>query len=167
MNDIPKNQVNLYTNLRKNALGITADQIESYSPISESQVYGVMIDWEIEESLASLVAYLSGDASIYLSEGRGIIGGGNFENVRNEVFSLLDMAPGLIEKATKLEEVPFPEKGTCRIMLFTKQGFYCMEEKTKELNSTNSIWGSFLLQTKKVHQALVESQKEQDINLKN
>lgn len=164
MNHTQENQTSLYTNLRKRALGITADQIESPSSISESKVFGVMIDWELEEGLASLVAYLSGDASIYFSQGGGIIGGGNFENVRNEVFSLLEVAQGLIEKATKIEEIPFPEKGACRIMLFTKQGFYCLEEKSEELNSTNSKWGSFLSQAKKVHQALVESQKDQDIN---
>src|ERR1044072_5497440 len=66
---------NPYEDLRNMAFGATQEQIGVNIPANETKIYGVIMDWDVGEGIATVVAFQSGDASVYLSSGGGVIGG--------------------------------------------------------------------------------------------
>lgn len=74
---------NPYQDLRNLAFNATAEQIGVQIPADQTKIYGVIMDWDLGEGTATLVAFLSGDASLYLSSGGGVIGGSGHDNVKS------------------------------------------------------------------------------------
>jgi hypothetical protein len=65
---------NLFEVLRKQAFDITPLQLEL--TLNGTEIYGVIMDWDLGNGIMTLVTYKTGDASMYLSSGGGVIGGG-------------------------------------------------------------------------------------------
>src|ERR1019366_9173679 len=65
-----------YEQLRNLAVNVTPAQLKLAIPESTTLVYGVVMDWNLNESVMTLAAYITGAASLYLSSGEGINGGG-------------------------------------------------------------------------------------------
>src|SRR5688500_6800465 len=76
-NSVP--QENPYEGLRNMALGTTQKDLQLSLADGKTVVYAVVMDWNMGEGVATTVAYQTGDASMYLSSGGGIIGGGQHE----------------------------------------------------------------------------------------
>jgi hypothetical protein len=70
---------NPYEGLRNMALNITADQLKLTLPVDQTRVYGIVMDWDLGEGVATFISLETGDASMYLSNGGGMIGGSGHE----------------------------------------------------------------------------------------
>ena len=100
---------NPYNDLRNLAFNATEEQIGVQFPADQTKIYGVIMDWDLGEGTATLVAFLSGDASLYLSSGGGVIGGGGHENVKQAVNAFITKAEKYLTKTTRTETTPLPE----------------------------------------------------------
>ena len=76
MSENRKRPDNPYFGLRRNALNCGMDMAGWKSAPSGRHVYGGVLDWGIATGTATVFALDDGTASLYLSSGGGVIGGG-------------------------------------------------------------------------------------------
>lgn len=131
---------NPYTDMRKMALEVTTEQLGVQLPEDKTKIYGVVMDWDLGEGTATLISFLSGDASLYLSSGGGIIGGVGHDNVKQASIAFIDKAENYLIKATKTETTPLPNKGGVRFYLLTNKGKFVGQEQMKNFENNSSDW---------------------------
>ena len=103
---------NAFLDLRSMAFSVTPEQLKLSLPADKTLVYGIVIDWEMNGATATIVSYQTGDASLYLSSGGGVIGGGQHENVSNASKHFVTFGQSFIDKATKTEKTTNPTNYT-------------------------------------------------------
>jgi len=115
---------NAFEGLRNMAFTATPEQLGLSMPTDKTIVYGVVMDWEMGGATATTIAYQTGDASLYLSSGGGVIGGGQ----------------SFLDKATKTELTPLPSTDEVKFYLLTNNGVYVGQEQMKNFENNSSTW---------------------------
>ncbi|WP_379041763.1 hypothetical protein [Pedobacter alpinus] len=131
---------NPYLELRNMALNATPEQLVIELPKDKTKIYGVVIDWGLEEGTATLVAFMRGDASLYLSSGGGIMGGVGRENVQKAVKNFIDKSETYLRKTTKTETTPQAEKNDVKFYFLTNNGKYVGQESMTNIENNTSGW---------------------------
>ncbi len=134
----PKN--NPYQDLRNLAFDATMEQIGVKLPADQTKIYGVIMDWELGEGTATLVAFLSGDASLYLSSGGGAIGGREHDNVKQAAAAFIDKAEKYLSKTVKTDSTPLPGKDRVTFYFLTNKGKFVGQEEVKNFDNDSSQW---------------------------
>lgn len=129
---------NSFEGLRNMAFTPTPDQLGLSLPTDKDIVYGVIMDWEMGGSIATVVSYLSGDASLYLSSGGGVIGGGQHQNVNLEAKKFVQMAQNYLSKASKTEETTLPKSDAVKFYFLTNKGKYVCQENISNFEKNTS-----------------------------
>ena len=132
---------NIYEDLRKQAFDITQQQLGL--TIHDTEIYGVIMDWDIGNGIVTLVTYKTGDASMYLSSGGGVIGGGQHKNVNRAAKEFVRTAGKYFNNAIKIDSTPLPEKDGVRFYFLTAKGKYCAQEKMINFENESSKWLDF------------------------
>jgi hypothetical protein len=135
-----KLEENPFDGLRDMALGVTAEQLGLQIAEEQTKVYGIVMDWDLGDGIATVSAYETGDASMYLSSGGGVIGGGQHENVRNIVFPYITKGQSFLNKATLTDSTPLPDKNCIRFYFLTNKGKFMAQENMKNIESETSEW---------------------------
>ncbi len=91
-------QDNPYHGLRNLRLSMTADQLGFEKNNKKNSVYGIIMDWDLGNGIVTLTAFKTGEASIYFSNGGGILGGGQDEKVRTAVLQYVDKGQDYLTK---------------------------------------------------------------------
>ncbi len=131
---------NSFEGLRNMAFTPTPDQLGLSLPTDKEIVYGVIMDWGMSGATATVVSYLSGDASLYLSSGGGVIGGGQHPNVNSEAKKFVQLAQYYLSKSEKTEKTDLPEIDNVKFYLLTNKGKYLCQEKMSNFeNSTSEL----------------------------
>jgi hypothetical protein len=134
-------QENPYEGLRKNALHVSAEELDIQIPDTETRVYGIVMDWDQSgDGVATVVAFETGDASMYSSSGGAVIGGGQDDNVVKAVARYISKGQGYLDKATKTEATPLPDKDCIRFYLKTNKGMYATQETMTNMENGTSPW---------------------------
>lgn len=131
---------NPYLDLRNMALNATPEQIAIELPKDKTKIYGVVMDWDLGEGTATLVAFMTGDASLYLSSGGGVIGGIGHENVNIAVKNFISNSETHINKTTKTETTPLPEKNEVKFYFLTNNGKLVGQENMANFENNTSEW---------------------------
>lgn len=139
-----------YDALRKMALSATRAQLGLDTANKRTAVYGIAMDWEIGDGVATTVAYATGDASTYLSNGGETIRGGTNENVQNAARKWVALAQQYLGKATKTDTATLPKKDRVNFYLITNNGLYVGEEQTKNFGKNTSAWLGLFVEGNKV-----------------
>ncbi len=126
--------------LRELALHITPQQLQLSLPSDSTIVFGVVMDLGIDEHVATLVSYQTGDASLYLSSGSAILGGGQHESVSIPVKEFVKTAQSFISKATKTIDTSMPVENEVKFYLLTSKGIYVGSEWLSNFDNGASIW---------------------------
>ena len=113
---------NHYQGLRNMALGVTPEQLKITLPTDQTKIYGVVMDWDLGDGIATFISFSTGDASMYLSSGGGFIGGGQHENVSMAAKTFIDKAETYLDKAAKIDSTPLPDKNCVRFYFMTNKG---------------------------------------------
>ena len=142
-------QENPFNDLRQMALSATPEQL-GLENSNETKVFGIVMDWDLGDGIATVAAYETGDASMYLSSGGGVIGGGQHDNVRQAVFPYVQLGQGFLTKAEKTESTPLPDKDCVRFYLLTNKGIFYSQEKMKNIENENSDWLKLFEEANKV-----------------
>lgn len=135
-------QENPYEDLRKQALSVTSEMIGLKIPENDNTVYGVVIDWNMNSVIATIVAYKTGDASIYLSTGGGSIGGIGHPTVVEAAKSCVEFSNKVLNSSTLTKDTSLPEKGDIKFFLLTNKGEFSHQEHYSILENSNSEWSS-------------------------
>jgi hypothetical protein len=98
------------------------------------------MDWDLGEGTATLTSFLSGDASVYLSSGGGIIGGGGHENVKQASIAFISKAEKYLDKATRTDETPLPDSNGIKFYFLTNKGKFVGQEQMINFENSSSEW---------------------------
>lgn len=140
---VQQTKENAFQDLRNMAFSATPKQLGLSLPTDKTIVYGVIMDWEMSNATATTVAYQTGDASLYLSSGGGVIGGGQQQNVNNAAKQFVALAQTFLDKATKTETTPLPEKDVVKFYFLTNSGIYVGQETINNFENDSSAWLKF------------------------
>jgi hypothetical protein len=113
-------------NMRADAVGVN----ETWPPESP---YGVIMDWGVERGVATLTSFTSGDASLYLSTGGGVIGGFAHTAVREAAQNLVGLAASFVGQTNPAPDHPTPAFGQVFFHLITPQGLRRAEASEEDL----------------------------------
>ena len=157
--DKSEQKENPFNSLRQMALSVTPEQLRLESS-DETKVFGIVMDWDLGTGIATIVAYKTGDASMYLSSGGGVIGGGQHENVRQSVFTYVQLGQEFLSKSKKTESTPLPDKDSVRFYLLTNKGTYYAQEEMKNIENESSDWLRLFEEANKVLTELRKTTEE-------
>ena len=137
---VHQTEENAFQGLRDMAFSATPEQLGLSFPADKTVVYGVIMDWGMEGAIATIVAYQTGDASLYLSSGGGVIGGGQHQNVNSAAKQFVTLAQTFLDKTTKTEITSLPDKDVVKFYLLTNQGVYVGQETMNNFENNSSTW---------------------------
>ncbi len=137
---------NTYKSMRKMAFNIKPEQL-GINLENDDQVYGSIVDMEVGDGkIASMVCFLDGTASLYFSNGGGIIGAGQHENVREAVGSYLLSVHQVLPIMKHTDKYDIILKENHHIFyLFTRIGIYSLDLDLKESSKSKETHFLFSL----------------------
>ncbi|MGI9234951.1 MAG: hypothetical protein ACR2RD_15065 [Woeseiaceae bacterium] len=107
----------VYRDLRGQALELGAETIEP-----RNGLFALLMETGYEEAVATVVATADGGASLYFSNGGGIIGAGEYEQVRGVVFETLSATEQFADQLDRTASYPLPKSGETRFYVIAEQG---------------------------------------------
>ena len=131
---------NTFEGLRDMAFAVTTEQLGLSLPEDKKVVFGVIMDWEMGGAIASTVAYKTGDASLYLSTGGGVIGGGKYQKVSDAAKQLVSLAQTYLKNTMKTELKPLPSTDEVKFYFLTNKGVFVAQEKIINFENNSSPW---------------------------
>jgi hypothetical protein len=117
-----------YTKLRGQALGVTAKTLGV-----SGGVHGVLMETGYPEAVVTLVAMADGAASIYFSNGGGIIGAGEHEGPKVAALSLIAFAAHNLKGFVPTTSTPLPDPGRTRFYVPSDRGILAAEASEMDL----------------------------------
>jgi hypothetical protein len=133
-------KTNTFEGLRNVALNVTPEQLGLRLSADKTVVFGVLMDWDMEGTTVTTVSYQTGDASMYLSSGGGVIGGGSHKNVNRAAKTFVNTAQSYLDKAVETETTEVPEKDFIYFYLLTNKGIFKGQDEMKNFENNTSKW---------------------------
>jgi hypothetical protein len=141
---------NPYNDLRQLAFNATPEQTQLTKVTAANKVYGVIMDWDLGQGIATLASFETGEASMYLSSGGGIIGGGGHDNVKKSVAEFIALAQSYLDKTTKTDTTLLPDKNCVKFYLLTPKGRFVAQESMTNIENESSKWLPLFVEGNKV-----------------
>jgi hypothetical protein len=136
--------INFYLRHRERALKSTPEQLKISLPSDTTKVFGVIIDKQTSKRRITIVTFQTGYASLIIFNG-----GITLEYVNNVAKQFVSLAQSYLDKTTKTETMPLPDKHHVNFYLLTNKGVFVGQETMKNLkNNTSPLLGLFLAGTK-------------------
>ena len=133
---------NPYEDLRNQAFSVTKEQLEL---TDDNKFFGLIMDWELGNAKMTLITFRTGDASMYLSSGGGVIGGGQHEKVRTAVGNYLNTAEKYFNSASQIEHSKLPATNTLNFYFLTTEGRFLTTESMDNIeNESSGIYELFI-----------------------
>ena len=129
-----------YEGFRNMAFSLKYGDLQLDPSPERNIVYGVIIDWHLEENIATIVALLTGDASIYIKSGQVYMGGFSHEEISEPARKLVIASQVLMDKADIYADNSFPEKHSVKFYLLSNRGTFMHQEKEEALNDPGNDW---------------------------
>ncbi len=134
---------NPYFRLRNQALNVTSDKLKLELQ-NENEVYGMIMDWNMGEVIASVVSFKTGEASVYLSTGQAFIGGYSHETIITAANNFVAVGQEYLNKATKTVRTEPAIDNKVVFYFLTKSGKYYIEDDFDNIeNGTSSLENLF------------------------
>jgi hypothetical protein len=118
----------MYTKLRGQALAATAKSLGV-----TDEVHGVLMETGYPEAVITLVAMADGAASLYFSNGGGIIGAGEHKGPAVAARSLITFAAHNLKGMVPTDSTPLPAPGRTRFYALTSRGILTAEASEEDL----------------------------------
>ena len=124
----------VYGGLRQQILALHPSEIGLDSS-SGKNVWAVLMETGYDDVVVTLVAIADGTVSLYFSNGGGMIGLGENEEVKNASDDLIGSAENYLEHAELTDSFPLPRRGNARFYFLTFDGIYTVEVKENDLGN--------------------------------
>jgi hypothetical protein len=141
----PASQPKPYEGLKRMAYAVKYEQLHLPDAHGKRILYGVLMDWDYEgKATVTLVSFATGDASLYLSTGTIIIGGGHHAEVAEASKGFIQAAGALLPQANSADTALRIEPGMLKFYLLTNKGKYVIKDKIDNVyNRTSMLTGLF------------------------
>lgn len=144
-NNVRKSKLdyNPYLRLRNQAINVTPDQLKLKLE-TENEVYGMIMDWNMGEVIASVVSFRTGDASVYLSTGQAFIGGYAHETIITASNKFIAEGEKYYNKAIKTVRTEPANENKVVFYFLTKSDKYYIEDDFSNIeNGTSNLVNLF------------------------
>lgn len=139
-----KSQTEVFERLRSMVLSLEPSDIGVTKENFPHHVFAVVMETGFDEGSFTLSAIADGSTSLYFSNGGGIIGGGEYENVRKASSYLISGGNHFYEKAKKTTSFPKPESGQVIFYFITFEGVLSYQALENDLgNEKDELSGLF------------------------
>lgn len=127
----------IYLGLRNQALRTKREDIGLAAASKPTEPWGVVMDWNIDDNTATVVAISDGTASVYLSTGGGSIGGGQFQqSIRKAAQNMVSVAAEFQPQMIRATDVyPLPQRGKVVFYVLTDAGVFTASASEAEVVS--------------------------------
>ena len=98
------------------------------------------MDWHMGDAIATIACYSTDDASLYLSTGGAMLGGGQYENVNKAAQEIVKKTQAFLPKAMKTAFTVLPVKDNVRYFLLTNLGKFTVQVPLKNFENNSSAW---------------------------
>lgn len=132
--------VSNYETLRTEAFTVTPAHLRLGIPDSEVFVYGVIMDWNMGDTVVTLVTFITGAANMYLSSGGGVTAGGKNPSVGETAAELVNMAQSYLGRAIPVVEVSVPAKDMVRFYFLTNHHKHAVQDVISHFDDRSSPW---------------------------
>lgn len=129
-----------FEDLRSMAFSTTPEVLGLSLPADKISVYGLIMDWGMDGAVATSVSYQTGDASLYLSSGGGIVGGGQHQNVNSAAKKFVSLGQVFLDKAIKTQTTALPAADQVKFYFLTNNGIYVGQDIMKNFENNSSPW---------------------------
>lgn len=129
-------QATVYRDLRRRAFSVTAEAL--HLPEGH-RLLGVLMETGLPEAVVTLVAMCDGSASLYFSNGGGIIGAGQHDKPRAAAQNLLVDACEFLGQMEPTCSYPLPRRGNVRFFLVTRDGVLSSEVAEEDLEDEHPL----------------------------
>jgi hypothetical protein len=148
---------NTYEEIRRVAINVTPGQLKLTIPAAETFVYGMVMDWNMGETIVTLAAYITGAANMYFSTGGGITGGGRNPDAGEAAVEFVIAAQAFIDRSVPTTITGLPAPGMVKFYLLTNRHIYAAQEQAEHFEDNSSPWLSLC---EKGNQVMIEMRKE-------
>jgi hypothetical protein len=125
--------VDRYLALREVAFSTHSEDVEVQAKDGQEQAYGVIVEYQVDDGLVTVVGFASGDASVYRSTGGGKIGGRREPTVAGAARALVALAQVQLTDLPPVKAYPTPEPGHVRVYVLTTAGLRGAEEDRADI----------------------------------
>jgi hypothetical protein len=129
----PQSRIEAYLKLRQLAFKTSPTNFGITVSSDSNEQFGILMDLSLPQGNATIVAFISGDASFYTSAGGGVIGGISHENVRNAARKFVITSSKYIDKMVTTTAYPLPELGRVRFYVLTPNSIFTYEADEPDL----------------------------------
>ncbi|HVQ10260.1 MAG TPA: hypothetical protein VMS43_17725 [Allosphingosinicella sp.] len=123
--------------LRREAFTVGADSL-GLPPDWGGKPYGVIMETGAERGILTLAAFVTGDGSLYVSTGGGVIGRASHVHVVAQAKALVARAADHVDAFEDAAGFPSPPVGQTRFYLLTSDGIVTATEQTQMLAAGQS-----------------------------
>lgn len=113
--------------LRERILSSSPDEIGIIVPETPNGVWGLVMDMGVDDHGATLVALIDGNASLYIGERSGVIGGVAHEKVRRAAAAAVQAAEASAGSFRASGIQPMPPDGAIRFYALARHGLLASE----------------------------------------
>jgi len=121
-----------YVGLRKQILALRPDQL---GVPGDTPILAVLVEMSRPDAVVTLVAVVDGAASLYFSNGGGIIGAGGNPGPNAAARQLVAKAAEFQSVCALTKEFPLPARARVRFYLVTPQGVLAAEAMEEDLGN--------------------------------
>lgn len=146
-------QADVYKNLRDMAFATSASEL-NITQKENAIVYGVIMETGLPDAVFSLIAFGDGSASLYFSNGGGIIGFGENEKPKQICLDYINYSNDFIKYAKKTDANKLPNNGETVFYFLTFDGLYFYKEKDSLLGNDKSPLSKLFYQA---HELIAEA----------
>ena len=122
----------IYRSLR-GRLFLTDPRTLGLTPDGDERFWGFMADMGIDEGVATLVVLRDGSISLYLSNGAGLIGLGQHDELHEKAAKVMDLAEAFSLEGPEADRDSLPSEGFTRFNFLGFNGARAVEEEDEDL----------------------------------
>ena len=108
--------------LRRKILNTAASEAGIEQSVEVPNVWGLVVDWPVNDQIATVVALADGHASLYTTSSFGVLGGSGHERVRDAARRVVAAAGERIAETTPADAFPYPGDGQVFFYFLTFEG---------------------------------------------
>jgi hypothetical protein len=106
------------------------------------QVFGVLMDWPVDDLTVSVVALCDGNASLYTTSTFGVIGGFAHSGVRRAAIDFVRDADRFHSEAQPTTDLSYPAADRVRFYLLTFEGLRVLEDDQASVEGGRSPYST-------------------------
>ena len=141
---LPGNKItvdsNPYMTYRKLAFSVKPTDLQLNLQSDQTVVYGVIMDWDVGKTIVTVVAYNTGDASVYLKSGQMFIGGFAHKSINDAAKEFVNSAQSFLKNTEIASDDSFPDRECIKFYFKTNIGTFVHQESDQAINNVNNEW---------------------------